>query len=513
MIFIFFHVTIIKKKEFMIPKTTKILNILYFAAIAVIIILGIIRRTDILLNEPSFFGDEGALIQIIKRRSFCGLFRDLEFAQSCPSVFLVINKVIYSVFGMNEVALRFTSYFFGLLSFSIIPFFKDILFKNKILNLVLMTALIINYQLLYYSQEFKQYSSDVFFTLLLLLLFFKTKDKINNEKTALIVGIIFASVGYFSFTAEFLSFSICLYLVYKFIKNKTFKPVLCLAIPYFLGLLVQYLLIFKGMMANGILTLWKDEAFAFYSVNDAVSTIRNLTTYLYAEKLCLFLFFAGIIVLLLKDRLLAYLLLMPIALNMISGFLHWYPFTDNRAILYLAPIFMIICIKPLDIFLIKNKILNAIFFLFTLWLVLSLFSFSKSIPKTQIGNENYYFIRSNCKEYIKHLDEHTINPEDKIFVDRQGDGAIKLYYREKNYEKNFIYQSYENDIFVYDYFHENNYYLDDLKTGTHIWFYNTPHYEDSVKLNEINNWIEQNTKILLREKDDMGEFLCVEKIK
>lgn len=495
------------------PKTTKILNILYFAAIAVIIILGIIIRTDVLLNEPSFFGDEGALIQIIKRRSFCGLFRDLEFAQSCPSVFLVINKVIYSVFGMNEVALRFTSYLFGLLSFTIVPFFKDFLFKNKILNLVLMTALIINYQLLYYSQEFKQYSSDVFFTLLLLLLFFKTKDKINNAKTALIVGIIFSSVGYFSFTAEFLSFSICLYFVYKFIKNKTFKPVLCLLIPYFLGLLVQYLLIFKGMMANGILTLWKDEAFAFYSLNDAMSSIRNLTTYLFSEKTLFVLFLVGIITALIKDRLLAYLLLMPIVLNMISGFLHWYPFTDNRAILYLAPIFMIICIKPLDIIPTKNKMVKTLFALLSLWIVVKLFFFFGNINKIQIEDKQYWFIRSNCKEYIKHLDEHTVNPEDKIFVDRQGDGAIKLYYREKSYEKNFIYQSYENDTFVYDYFQEDNYYLDDLKTGTHIWFYNTPHYEDSVKLNEINNWIEQNTKILLREKDDMGEFLCVEKIK
>lgn len=494
------------------PKTIKIFNILYFAAIAVIIILGIIIRTDVLINESSFFGDEGALISIIKQRSFLGLFRDLEFAQSCPSVFLVINKVIYSLFGMNEVALRFIPYFFGLLSFSIVPFFKDFLFKNKILNLVLMTALIINYQLLYYSQEFKQYSSDVFFTLLLLLLFFKTKDKINNEKTALIVGIIFAAIGYFSFTAEFLSFSICLYLVYKFIKNKNYKSVFCIVIPYFLGLFIEYLLIFKGTMSNGILSLWKDEPFAFCSADTAIQTICKLTTYLYEEKI----FFAmclGIIVLLLKDRLLAYILLIPIALNMISGFLHWYPFTDNRAILYLTPIFMIICIKPLDIIPTKNKMVNALFVLFTLWLVLSLFSYSKLVTKTQVGNENYYFIRSNCKEYIKHLDEHTINPEDKIFVDRQGDGAIKLYHREKNYEKNFIYQSFENDIFVYDYFQENSYLLDDLKTGTRIWFYNTPHYDDSVKLNEIQNWIEKNTKILLREKDDMGEFLCVEKIK
>ena len=181
-------------------NTKKTTEILYWIILSVLIIIGITIRTDVWLNEPSFFGDETTLLSNIINRNFIGIFSALDSAQSCPTFFLLVNKIIYSFFGLNETALRFFSYLCGIFSLCIIPFFKDLLFKNKSLNLLLIVMLTLNGELLYYSQEFKQYSSDVFFTLLILLLFFKTKDKVINLKSALIVGTIFGIAGFFSFT-------------------------------------------------------------------------------------------------------------------------------------------------------------------------------------------------------------------------------------------------------------------------------------------------------------------------
>lgn len=495
-------------------KIEKLTNILYIVAIAIIIGLGILIRTDVWLNEPSFFGDEGALILNIKTRSFLGLFSALDSAQSCPSFFLLFNKIIYSIFGLNETALRFLSFLAGILTFSIVPFFQNLLFKNKILNLLLMSALILNHQLIYYSQEFKQYSSDAFFSLLILLLFFKTKDKVKDIKSAFIFGVIFSVIGYFCFTAEFLIFPICLYFVYIFIKNKTYKPIFYMTIPYFLGLLIQYLLIFKGMMSNGIMECWVDVPFAFSSLHLTMQTICDFTTFLYAWEIVFALFLIGIVVLLIKDKLLAYLLLMPIVLNMISGSLHLYPFTSNRAILYVAPIFMIICIKSLDIVLNKNKLINAIFTIIILCLITNMFAnLENIITKTQIGNKYYYYILSISKEYINCLDKKEVNSNDKIFVDRLNDGSFGIYYKNRNYDQNIISQTYNDDLMVGDRNLDVKYKLDELKRGTRIWFYNTPHYPNFVNIGKIEDWINNNTKILLRENDSMGELLYVEKIK
>lgn len=496
-------------------KSEKITNTLYFIAIILIIILGILIRTDVWLNEPSFFGDEGALIYNIKNRSFFGLFSALDSAQSCPSFFLFFNKIIYLIFGLNETALRFLPFLAGILTFSIVPFFKNLLFKNKILNLLLITALILNSQLIYYSQEFKQYSSDAFFTLLIILVFFKTKDKIKDTKSALITGLVFSIIGYFCFTAEFLIFPICLYFTYIFIKNKTYKPIFYMIIPYFLGLLIQFLLIFKGMMSNGIMECWVNEPFAFSSLRLTMFTICDFTTSLYGCNIVFALFLIGIIVLLIKDRLLAYILLMPIALNMISGLLHLYPFVSNRAILYIAPIFMIICIKSFDIMPNKNKIANAIFAIIVLCLITNMFTkLENIINRTQIGDKYYYYIRSISKEYVNVLDKKEVKTDDKIFVDRQNEASFDVYYKDKNYDKNVIYQTYYHDLTVSDRNSDyGTYKLDELEKGTHIWFYNTPHYPDSVKIEEIEGWINNNSKILLRENDSMGELLYVEKIK
>lgn len=496
-------------------NTKKTTEILYWIILSIVIIIGITIRTDVWLNEPSFFGDETTLLSNIINRNFIGIFSALDSAQSCPTFFLLVNKIIYSFFSLNETALRFFSYLCGIFSLCIIPFFKDLLFKNKSLNLLLIVMLTLNGELLYYSQEFKQYSSDVFFTLLILLLFFKTKDKVINLKSALIVGVIFGIAGFFSFTLEFLVFSICLYFIYIFIRNKSYKPILGLTIPYFFGLLIQYILVFHGTLTNGIMECWSDEPFAFETFNSTIQTISSLTTNLLNEKIVFAIFMIGIIICIIKDKLLAYILIMPILLNMISGLLDIYPFTNSRVILYLSPIFIILSLKTFDVIPTKNKLINTTFGFFILLTILSLYIHANDyINKTPIGDKSYYYIRSNAREYINHLDKREIKPTDKIFVDDQSAGAFDIYYKEKNYDENIIFQSWQNQLSFNDRDTETQHmHLNELPKGTNIWFYNTPHYPNEVRVEEINEWINENTKILLSEKDDMGELLYVEKIK
>ncbi|MGM9993235.1 MAG: hypothetical protein ACI37R_00735 [Candidatus Avigastranaerophilus sp.] len=121
--------------------------------------------------------------------------------------------------------------------------------------------------------------------------------------------------------------------------------------------------------------------------------------------------------------------------------------------------------------------------------------------KVYIGNTYYYFINTNVKEYIKHIDYYKPQNTDKIVVDKMGHISFDMYSNNR-YRSQVIYLA--NDLIP----------LDKILAGTKIWFYNTKYVGWSDEwINEINYWIGKNCKIIIRKKDKMGELLYVDKIK
>ena len=72
----------------------------------VLISLGItVRLVQYLSNRPLWI-DEAMLTQNILTRSFRGLFTPLEYEQQAPMGFLLIEKLLVTLFGNAEVVLR-----------------------------------------------------------------------------------------------------------------------------------------------------------------------------------------------------------------------------------------------------------------------------------------------------------------------------------------------------------------------------------------------------------------------
>lgn len=490
--------------------------ILYLSAI-LLFLYAISVRTSIWLNEPGFFGDEGGLVVNIQNKNFLQLFLPLDFGHCCPPIILCAFKILYIIFGLNETALRFFSYFCGISACVLAFFVGRKVFKFASSSLLFALFMVINNNLIYYSQEFKQYSSDVFFSLLIFYLFLLFKDKINTTFKALGGGILLGLSGFVSFPAEFVVLAICCYFLVKYLKNNDFKKLLFMSVPCIILTLSLFILIVWDTITGKMLTLpmWVSGCDAF----ESFSSLKTLLDFAYLDNFSLFmgfLFVIGIIYLVIKERLLLFLLISPILFNIISGYSHMYPFMISRAILWIIPFFIIISLKALDVLKSENKFFNmfveVIIFLFTVFVgctVSTQEKISSDVP--------YYFYRSNAREYVQKLNKQNVKKTDVIFVDIQG-GSFDIYDKGHQYHgKNVVYQD-EKGFNVYpgpilNPNGEEIRSLSEFPKGTNFWFYNCKIYGDEIALDEIERWISENSKILYKESDAIGDFLYVKKIR
>ncbi len=502
-------------------KVVKIGKFIFYLSAICLAIFAFIYRTKVWLFEPGFFGDEGALILNIQNRTFWQLFLPLDGNQCCPPLLMCVFKLIYSLFGMNETALRFFPYITGFAACILAFFVGNKVFKFKSSTLCLMTCMIFSNAMIYYSQEFKQYSSDVFFSLLIPFVFLLVKDKITTNKRAVLFGVFLGLSGFICLPAEFVVVPICFYFLFKYLKGKNYKHLLCMALPYILlSLSLFFLMILdtlKGEMLG--LSMWAEGCDVFNSVE----SVKSFAKYVYGYCLVVVMsvmFVFGMVYLLLRERFLILIFGLPILINIILGYCHLYPFVESRAILWLMPFAMIISLKSFDFLKTKNDISNIIVeCLIFLFFILNLCLFVK-VKIVRISDAvPYYFYRSNAKEYVKKLEKQSVKPDDIIFVDFQGQGIFGIYdIKHKYHGTNVVYQNFEEDFGYYDSrikdeSKREDKTLDDFPVGTCIWFYNSKIYGNEVSVDNINQWIQKNTKILLKEDDTFGEFYYVQKIK
>lgn len=495
-----------------ILKTGKI--IFYLAALFLLLKV-LIYRTDVWFSEPGFFGDEGSLITNLQYRNFLQLFLPLDENQCCPPFVMCIFKLTYMFFGLNETALRFFPYVSGVASFILAFFVGKKVFKFRSSILVLLSFLAYHMELIYYSQEFKQYSSDVFFALLILYVFLECKDKISTNLRAIYFGIFLGLMGYLSLPAEFVIVPICFYFLVEYIKKKDYKRLLCMSLPYiFLTLALFFLMILKTLQGDMLnLSMWVEGCDVFKSFESFKYFCKFVFGFFCFLPLIV-MFLLGVIYLAVKERFLLYLLTLPIILNIISGYFRLYPFTASRVILWLVPFAFIIAFKSFDFFRTKKDVINIIveilIFVFAIYGFWGMNNYKRMKISVEIP---YYYYRSNAREYIKKLYEKEVKSTDVIFVDCNGEGIFKVYDIKNKYQGQVIYQTYQKKIsFFYTHLFKNET-LDVFPVGTCIWFYNTKIYPAEVFVDDIRKWINENTQILLEESDKYGDLLYVKKIK
>jgi len=139
------------------------------ALLALAVLAGWIFRVGQYAANRSLWYDESLLALNILGRSLAGVTRALDLNQAAPTVFLLLEKLATDAFGSSELTLRLLPFLCGLAS---VPLFLAV--ARRVVappaDVVATVLFACAAAPLYYASEVKQYSGDVFATLVLYLL-------------------------------------------------------------------------------------------------------------------------------------------------------------------------------------------------------------------------------------------------------------------------------------------------------------------------------------------------------
>lgn len=146
------------------------------AAPWLLVAIGMLIRAQRFASDRSFWLDESMLGLNLIEKPARELLRSLDYVQSAPQGFLLLEKASIDVFGQSEQALRllpFLASLAGLVLFALVA--------RRLLPpwpaLLALALFVVGEPLLYQSSEAKPYSSDVAIALLLTWLALRTLDK------------------------------------------------------------------------------------------------------------------------------------------------------------------------------------------------------------------------------------------------------------------------------------------------------------------------------------------------
>lgn len=164
-------------------------------------LLGIGIRTIVYLCNRPFWTDEAQLALNLRDRALLELFGKLDYCQAAPPGFLLLEKALITWFGESELVFRSVPFIAGVTAQILFAVFaRRILQPQAAAFSVISFA--ISEALIRYSTEFKQYSLDVLFALLIWLAFFPSYHSgRSNRFRSGAIALVAAIAPWFSFAS------------------------------------------------------------------------------------------------------------------------------------------------------------------------------------------------------------------------------------------------------------------------------------------------------------------------
>ncbi|MGB7875206.1 MAG: glycosyltransferase family 39 protein [Anaerolineales bacterium] len=312
-----------------------------------VILLGVFLRLRQYLLNRSLWTDEASLAVNIVNRSFGELTRLLDYHQAAPIGFLFIEKTSILIFGNHDYVMRLFPLFAGILAIYLIYRFARASFGT--FGLVAVTLFSITWWLVYYSSELKQYSSDVTAALLMVYLAWNCLRENVRPIDFAILGIAGAVVIWISHPSVFIMAGVGLVLVLEKFTRKEYAPwawILGVGIGWLASFGLEYLVSLRHIVADEYLIdywgkayvpvpPWGDKGwfvdtyytFLFFAFHRS-DNVMALTT--------LVLTSIGAVSLLIRDRKMALLVILPFIMVGFASALERYPL-KNRFMLFLIP--------------------------------------------------------------------------------------------------------------------------------------------------------------------------------
>ena len=133
-----------------------------------VVALGIVLRVVRFAANRSLWGDEGALALNVLIKPLSQLLHPLDFLQGAPSGYLIMQKGVTTLLGVDEYSLRLVALLSGIASLVLLALVARRLLEAPAAGLAVF-LFAVSEPLVYYSSEVKQYSTDTVVATALLL--------------------------------------------------------------------------------------------------------------------------------------------------------------------------------------------------------------------------------------------------------------------------------------------------------------------------------------------------------
>ncbi len=294
------------------------------------------------IQNHSLFLDELNLARNIIEQDYLEFFKPLNYQQFCPPLFLCVEKLIIQVIGVSDYTLRFIPFLLAI--FSLVLFVKII--QNVIENIwsQLFAIILFAYssEVIYHAIEVKQYTGDLFTTLLIIytVLILKWRPKTYLLKLSLL-GIM---AIWFSMSSVFVLAGTGLYLWFSSEKTEKSKTLLVIFL-WVMSFLIFYFTILKPSISSAGLVSFHSPYY-FGRNGNLIEQIAGLFSS-YLDKTAIpiiggvILFILGVFKLYSVSKQLLLLLFIPIISMLFASFIGQYSIIP-RLILFSYPFWIII---------------------------------------------------------------------------------------------------------------------------------------------------------------------------
>ena len=336
----------------------------FYIIIGLFFILGFIFRLKAFLFSRPLWLDECFLFHNIYSKNIFGYFSVLEYSQSSPPFFLILEKLSVYIFGIGEKALRIIPFLSSIISLPIFYIFSKKFLKTRLALIVAFILFAINCNCIYFAQELKQYSTDVLCFMVLFMILNKITAEKLNRKNITIYCTVTTMFPFLSITSYFLIIGWFFREILK--KGKEIKKLIIIQIPWFVLLYFYYICILSPQRNNIVQIsndFWQQGFLSMNFMNDFV-VIKNLILYCFAP--CSFFIVLFILLLLgifvisknYKNEENSFLL-NSVLIVIIASLCQLYPLLERIA-LFLIPVFIIFVSKSLDLVSKDRKLISGI---------------------------------------------------------------------------------------------------------------------------------------------------------
>lgn len=410
--------------------------------LAIAFIIGFALRFHMYILNRSLWLDTARLALNIIDKSYIALLGPLEGWQMAPAGFLIASKLIGSAFGYSELSLTLLPFLFGVGALILFLYLSIAVLGRSSAPLAFIPFAFCS-TAIYYSGEFKQFSADLFFSV---LIFFVT-HRILKERFARPWIAAFGIVGlisvWFSHTAILILAGTGIALFLNALRQQIPKSLSALTVAgliIFTHFLALYLLQIRPATVQRMYIYWT-KGFAPLTPL-SLETLRwwynmflgyakyPLGFHGYGVWFSLAAFVIGFVVLYVSKskRATLHLFFFPLILLVAVSILHSYPIVtgkddiNSRLVLFTIPIGFILIATGISGF---AKLFPKPMFV---TIILGALLVYPSINSHSISGSK--FMRQEMRPLVSYLRQHLL-PKDSVYVYAGAIPAFRFYTRNK----------------------------------------------------------------------------------